>query len=119
MKDQFRFRNFQVYQDAKKAYQSIINLTKSFSRDYFELSDQLRRAALSVCLNIAEGSAKQSDKDFRRYILNALGSTNEIIAGLDIAETINITNQNSIVDLIEKYSNIGKQLGGLCKKLQS
>lgn len=81
----FRFLEFPVYKDGKDLYKRIILITRKFPREHWELADQLRRAVLSVCLNIAEGSAKYSDKDFKRFIENALGSINESLACLDIA----------------------------------
>jgi len=69
------FLGFKVYQDAKYFYKVILKVTKNFPKIFdFELTSQLRRASLPVILNIAEGSAKESDKDFNRYIENSLGS---------------------------------------------
>ena len=115
----FRFLDFTVYQDSKKLYKIVVNVTKDFPRIHSDLVRQLIRAVLSVSLNIAEGSAKKSDKDFNRYIENALGSVNESIAALDIA----FDNQLLVLDSFEKLKGlaekIAKQLGGLSKKLRS
>ena len=115
----FRFLEFQVYREAKSFYREIVNITKTFSKEYWELGDQLRRSALSICLNIAEGSAKKSDKDFNRYLENALGSINEVAACLDIC-----LNEALIAkQIFDKYLNqaeiIARQLGGFSKKLKS
>ena len=118
MSDPFRFRQFKVYQDAKRAYLQSVGITRKFPKEYYDLIDQLRRAALSVCLNIAEGSAKQSDRDFRRFILVALGSTNEVVACLDIVIDLLPLMNEEVVHLLRQYEQIGKQLGGLAKKLQ-
>ena len=113
----FRFLDFPVYQEAKKFYKGIILLAKNLPREYWELGDQIRRSALSVCLNIAEGSAKRSDKDFKRYLENSLGSINETVAGLDIMLSESLIRN----DIFEKYLNqaeiIAKQLGGFSKRL--
>jgi four helix bundle protein len=76
----FRFLEFPVYQQAKEFHKDIRESTKLFPREYRSLIDQMNRSSLSVCLNIAEGSAKRSDKDFNRYLENALGSMNETVA---------------------------------------
>ena len=81
----FRYLEFNVYKDSRDFYKECIKLTKSFPREFWSFKDQLLRASLSVCLNIAEGSAKYSDKDFKRYLENSLGSINECYACLDIA----------------------------------
>lgn len=75
-----RYRNFKVYQDAKEFHKLVVKLTAKFPRDFDYLVKQTRRSSLSVILNIAEGSAKNSDKDFNRYLGNSLGSINETLA---------------------------------------
>ena len=93
--------------------------TSKFPRPYWSLVDQTRRSALSVCLNIAEGSAKRTDKDFNRYIENALGSINETVAGLDIAFSELLLDKASLEGYIVKAEIIANQLGGFSKKLKS
>ncbi len=115
----FRFLDFKVYQDSKKLYKIVVSVTKEFPRIHDDLVRQLIRAILSVSLNIAEGSAKKSDKDFNRYIENALGSVNESVAALDIAYDNKLINFNSFNELEELAEKIAKQLGGLSKKLGS
>ncbi len=115
----FRFTKFPVYIASKHFYYTCLTVTNSFPRAYWELADQLRRAALSVCLNIAEGSAKYSDKDFKRFIENALGSINESFACLDIAKDHKLIKQNEFNDMQLEAESITKQLGGLSKKLRS
>lgn len=115
----FRFLKFQVYQEAKLFNREIFLLTKNWKGPYHELADQLQRASLSICLNIAEGSAKNSDRDFRRYLQNALGSVNEVVASLDIAFSMTIVTKNKYDLLIEMARNIAKQLGGFSRRLLS
>jgi four helix bundle protein len=115
----FRFLDFQVYKDARTFYWEIVVITKRFPREYWELADQMRRAALSVCLNIAEGSAKRSDKDFNRFLENALGSINEVVAGLDIAFNQRLITLDVFQVHIQTAEEITKQLGGFSKKLKS
>lgn len=115
----FRFLEFQVYKDGKLLYKKVVEVTKKFPREHWELGDQLRRAALSVCLNIAEGSAKFSDKDFKRYVENALGSINESVACLDIALDNSLITKSSFSEIEVLAESITKQLGGLSKKLRS
>ena len=115
----FRFRNFPVYQEAKQLFREIVKLSKSFPREYWELADQMRRCALSICLNIAEGSAKRSDKDFNRFIENSLGSANELMACLDISYDALLLSNQFFVDYEIRIGEITKQLGGLSRKLRS
>ena len=115
----FRFRNFKVYQDAKLLHKEIIILVNKFPREYWYLADQLRRSSLSILLNIAEGSSKQSDKDFNRYIAIALGSVDETIASLEIALDLNLINKEKFQYFEREHELISKQLGGFSKSLRS
>jgi len=115
----FRFIDFQVYQDTKQFYKVILKVIDGFPKIFdFDLKSQLRRAVLSIILNIAEGSAKESDKDFNRYIGNALGSVNEAVACLEISLEIEIIDKQKFDELILIAESIAKQLGGLSKKLK-
>jgi four helix bundle protein len=115
----FRFLKFKVYQEAKELNREIYILTRTWSIKDRGLVDQLIRASISVCLNIAEGSAKGTDKDFRRYIQNALGSLNEVVACIDIALSLELISKQNYGQWVNKASSIAKQLGGLSKKLLS
>lgn len=119
MSDCFRFKKFKVYQDAKLFYLEIIQLISKFSPKHYNLIDQIKRASLSVILNIAEGSAKKSDKDFSRYLKNSLGSINETVACLDLLLNLNLINSNKYLEMEEKALKIANQLGGFSKKLNS
>jgi len=115
----FRFRKFSVYQDAKALHKEVITVVNDFPRNYLYLADQIRRSSLSVVLNIAEGSSKQSDKDFNRYLTISLGSVDETIASLEIALDLKLIPSNSFSLFEDKYLSICRQLGGLSKKLKS
>ncbi|MBI4120200.1 MAG: four helix bundle protein [Parcubacteria group bacterium] len=115
----FRFLDFIVYQDAKELYKIVVSVTREFPRIHGDLVRQLIRAVLSVSLNIAEGSAKKSDKDFNRFVENALGSVNESVAALDIAFDSKLISADSFRDIKNLAEKIAKQLGGLSKKLKS
>ena len=114
-----RYRNFKVYQDAIELHQLIVKITKEFPKEFDYLKNQIRRAALSVILNIAEGSAKNSDKDFNRYLGNSLGSINETMAGCEVALKENLISQEIFNKIEKKAVNIGNQLGGFSKRLKN
>ena len=94
-------------------------MTGKFPKDFLHLQSQLKRAALSVVLNIAEGSAKNSDKDFNRYIGNSLGSVDEAIACSEVALMEHLISELQFNDFGKLGLEISNQLGGLSKKLKS
>ena len=115
----FRFRNFKVYQDAKSLHREIFLLANQFSRSYWYLADQIKRSSLSIVLNIAEGSSKQSDKDFNRYVAIALGSVDETIASLEVAFDLKLISKEQFQLFQTEYESVCRQLGGLSKFLKS
>ena len=79
--------------------EKVYELTKSFPRkEVYGLSSQLRRAAVSVPSNIAEGAADRSPTQFRTYLSMALGSLNEIDTQLEIAVSIGYLNDPGFGD---------------------
>ena len=115
--DTFRFLNFPVYQKAKNFYREILHSTNNLA--IYSLRDQIRRASLSIVLNIAEGSARKSDKEFVRFLQLSLGSVNEVVACLDMMLDNQMIGQADFSRLNSNYSEIAKQLGGLFKKVSS
>jgi len=112
----FRFVDFLVYIKSKILYSRILQVTEQL-RD-FSLRDQTRRAALSIILNVAEGSAKRSDKEFSRFLQISLGSVNELYACLDVMRSNNFISEENFDKLRPECEDIARQLGGLTKKLR-
>lgn len=114
----FRYRKFPVYQEAKVLQLEIVQHTLLFPQEYRYICDQIKRSSLSIVLNIAKGSSKQSDKDFNRYIAIALGSADETVASLDIALELGLIKKETYAKLERQAETICKQLGGLSKQLK-
>jgi len=112
-----KFREFKVYTDAKSLVVMVFRLTRKFPKEFYYLSDQMNRCCLSIVLNLAEGSAKKSNKDFNRYIQNALGSTSELSAALEIAKDFNLVDDVEFKITEDLLDEVTKQLGGFSKFL--
>ena len=81
----FRFEKLTVWKDARKFISNTYSLTKMFpTEEKFGLIDQIRRAAVSVALNIAEGSDRKSDAEFKRFLRMAIGSCEEVVTAFYI-----------------------------------
>ena len=118
-KMEFRFRGFKVYQSAKILHTKVVKITNTFKREFDYITNQIRRSSLSPILNIAEGSAKKSDKDFNRYLENAMGSVNETVACLEVAVDLGLIDVKTFKELESEYAQVVNQLGGFSKKLKS
>ena len=106
------YENLKVYKKgyelALKVHQTTLNLP-----DYekYELGSQLRRAALSIPLNIAEGYGR-SGQDFKRFLGYSLGSANEVMVLLQFSQDLGYTKTTQLID---EYDVLGKQLYHLRK----
>src|SRR3989344_1897030 len=93
MDNQFRFENLQVYKEALIIIDIVYLFIKKFPSDEnFGISNQLRRAIVSIALNIAEGSSR-SQKDFQHFLSISRGSCFECIAILTICKNQKFINE--------------------------
>jgi four helix bundle protein len=94
--DRLHHENLEVYNRAKEFLAFSIELVRRFPKGYADLSDQLRRASISIGLNIAEGAGKASRADAARYYYSARGSALECGAILDACGLLGLATQNEI-----------------------
>lgn len=112
------FRKLKVYQKAIDFIVLIYKFTKSFPKDeLFGLTNQIRRAATSISLNIAEGSGNKSNKEFKRFLEISLRSDYEVITCLEIASRLNYCKDEDYKGLITKSDEIAAMIVGFSKQL--
>ena len=113
---EYGFRNLIVWQKAKALATEVYRLTNndSIKRD-FSLIDQMRRSAVSVPSNIAEGDERPSDKDSVRFFHMAKGSLAELATQLEIARDVGYFNAAQVEPLIVQCVELGKMLGALIR----
>lgn len=112
--DKFTFFDLRVYQEAKMLVREVYTLLDKFPKyETYALSDQLRRAVVSVPSNIAEGSGRASAKEKVRFIEIAYGSLTETLCQLDIAHDLGYISDTEFIEEKERINVIGKQLSGL------
>jgi four helix bundle protein len=110
------FRGLKVWQKAKDLAVYIYKETKTgeFGKD-FGLRDQIRRAAVSIVSNIAEGDERGTNKDSVRFLYMAKGSLAEVITQTIIAQEIGYLPHDKYDQVILECETIGKMLGSLIK----
>ena len=114
----FDFEKLKVYDLALEFIYKILKLTKELPRDYqFSLGEQLKRAALSIVNNIAEGSGKLSTKEKAQFYRTSLNSARECIPMLTILNKENLISDIGHSDLREQCIYICNMLGKLVASL--
>jgi four helix bundle protein len=111
------FHNLQVWQEAKALAVSVYKVTEPLRA--FSLRDQLRRAAVSVPSNIAEGDERDTDKDSVRCFYIAKGSLAELHTQLEIATAVGALPDGTVKPILESCAAVGRQLGALIKARSS
>lgn len=113
----FKFEKLAVWQKAVAFADNIYAATRLFPRDErFGLTDQLRRAAVSISSNIAEGSAR-SDTDFANFLRYATGSLYEVVTQSRIALKQGLLTEAAHAALYAESEEIGRMLSGLIRSL--
>ena len=109
------FRDLRIYQRSYDLALEIHKITAKFPvQERRELGSQLRRAATSVPINIAEGyGRKRSPEDFRRFLVLALGSNNEVRVILDLVRDLGYLQEDRHLKLAQENAEIGKGINKL------
>ena len=109
-----------VWNKAVEMVTTVYALTKLFPSDErFGLTWQIRRAAVSIPANIAEGAARQSDKEFCHFLSIAQGSASELETELLIAKNLGYLNTNDHERMYSEINTIARMLVGLSKSIRN
>ena len=114
-----RFEDLEVWQEAASLAVEVYAVSKNgdFSQD-FGFRDQLRRSAVSIAANIAEGKERETIPEFIRYLYIAKGSSGELKTHLMIAQRIGYIEQVCAKDLTQRVEKISAKLGALIRTLK-
>jgi four helix bundle protein len=114
-----RIEDIEVWQRGCRLAVDVYSMSKAglLSKDY-GLRDQIRRAAVSISSNIAEGYERESDKEFARFLYIAKGSCGELRTQLYIAKALNYISNTDSDKLILECKEISSMLAGLIKYLR-
>jgi four helix bundle protein len=109
------YEDLEVYQEGYRLVLTMYKLAAKFpEEEKYGLTSQLKRAALSIPLNIAEGYGRKASKlEFKHFLRNSLGSSNEVIVLLKLAKDLNL---GETEELIQRYEQLGKRIYCLMEK---
>ena len=114
------FRDLRVWQQAKELATATYRITVVFPRhEVYGLSQQMRRAAVSIGSNIAEGKGRRSDREFRQFLFNARGSLLELETQMFIALKLEYISEKQWNDLQAQATQVGRSLAGLLNSLSA
>jgi four helix bundle protein len=113
------YRDLEVWQKAMDLVELCYVCTKSFpSEERYGLTDQIRRAAVSIPSNMAEGQARQHRKEFLQFLSIAQGSLAELETQIQIAERLHYVHGDSVQEVLIKSDQVARMITGLRRSLQ-
>jgi len=114
------FRDLIAWQKGMELAVTIYEATKPFPKDeLYGITSQMRRAAVSIPSNLAEGQLRQSRKEFSQFISISLGSCAELSTQLEISKRLNYITDTTFTQLSQQIDQVMKLLHGLRRKLSS
>jgi len=115
-----KFRQLEVWQKSIAFVTKIYRISANFPKEErFGLTNQIRRASISITLNIAEGAGAGSDPEFCRFLKMAQRSAYEVVAALEIAINLHLTETSKLEDAIKEVDQLSAMLTGLIKYLKT
>lgn len=113
-------RDLKVWNNSISLVTKVYKITNDFPREeLFGLTSQIRRSAVSIPSNIAEGAARTSKKEFLNFLSIALGSSSELETQLIISKNLNFISNDNYQVLINDLNEIQKMIHGLMNNLKS
>jgi four helix bundle protein len=114
------FRDLRVWQEAMRLSVETYRLTAGFPKyELYGLAQQMRRAAVSVPSNIAEGKGRHSNREFTHFLFTARGSLLELETQILIAEELQYWSVRDSQKLRENATRVGRSLTGLINSLRA
>lgn len=114
---QSNYRKLIVWQKARELTRFVYRETQKFPQsEVFGLTQQMRRAAISILSNIAEGQGRYTRRDCRRFLVIARGSATELEAQIVISSDLDYLAENAATDLENRATEVCRMLNGLLKR---
>lgn len=115
--NEYSYQTLNVYKDAKALVVDVYKLLKQYpAEERYALCDQIRRAAISITSNIAEGMSRYSDKEKVHFLEIAYASMMEVESQLDISVDLEYITKEQFVAIADSINSVGKQLSALRAK---
>jgi four helix bundle protein len=114
------YKDLEIWRRGVELVRNIYLVTRGFPKsETHALVDQIRRAALSIPSNIAEGHTRQHRKEFRQFLFIAFGSLAELETQLIVAAELGFLRKDKLNQLLSETDVVGKMTRALIKRLQA
>lgn len=112
------FRNLEIWQLGYNLALEVYEVTRTFPREeMYGMTSQMRRCAVSIPSNIAEGTGRQSDADFRRFLFLSMGSAAELDCQSMLARDLGILNGTHFDRISSRLGMLRRKLNALIQRL--
>jgi four helix bundle protein len=119
MKPVYSFRDLVVWQKSMQLAKAVYSLARSLPpEEKYALSDQMRRAVVSIPANIAEGQSRRTTKDFVHFLYIARGSNSELMTHLLLAQSFDYVAEKDFKVLEQRCNEVGRLLNLLIGSLE-
>jgi four helix bundle protein len=114
------FRKLKIWEQGIVIVKEIYKITQKLPSDEkFGLKSQITRAAVSIPSNIAKGSSRNSEVEFKRFLEIAIGSLFEVETQLIIIQELNLIDSKELIIIFELIEKEGKMINGLIKTIKN
>ena len=112
--NEYSYQTLNVYKEAKALVVDVYRLLKQYpAEERYALCDQIRRTAISITSNIAEGMSRYSDKEKVHFLEISYASMMEMESQLDISVDLEYISKEQFVAIADRINSVGKQLSAL------
>lgn len=112
------YRKYSIWKDSHVFVLKTYKVTESYPQtEKFRLIDQMCRASSSIPTNIVEGCGRETDKEFKRYLVIARGSANEMEYHLLLSKDLGYLSEEKYAVLFDEVNKINRSITNLIKKI--
>src|SRR3990170_6405380 len=113
-------KDLDVWKDGIQLVKAVYLATSGYPKEeMYGLTAQMRRAAVSVVSNIAEGAARQGNKEFVQFLYIALGSASELDTQIEVSREIGLGDTKELLAVQQKLESISKMIQGLIRSVKN
>ncbi|MFN3348539.1 four helix bundle protein [Pseudorhodoplanes sp.] len=113
------YRDLKVWQEAMTLAEQTYRLTSRFSKDeVYGMTSQIRRSAVSIAANIAEGHGRENSGSFIQFLRMAQGSVKEVETHLLLSERVGLAKSDDVAPLLQRCDELGRMMRSLIRSIQ-